>query len=90
MKLFLENSDNIYAAQQLFYSLFPAEKLERTEEKRGADIVLKLTEQEGKLTAEAKVRYHGKTARAQRTGQIKQDDPDPLAMGRITGKLLKL
>ncbi|MEG2958480.1 MAG: hypothetical protein RR828_01995, partial [Oscillospiraceae bacterium] len=72
MKLFLENSDNIYAAQQLFYSLFPAEKLERTEVKRGADIVLKLTEQEGKLTAEAKVRYRGTTARAQRTGQLEQ------------------
>ncbi|MEG1746829.1 MAG: coproporphyrinogen dehydrogenase HemZ [Oscillospiraceae bacterium] len=90
MKLFLENSDNIYAAQQLFYSLFPAEKLERTEDKRGADIVLKLTEQAGKLTAEAKVRYGGITATARRTGQIRQDDPDPLARGRITGKLLKL
>ena len=90
MKLFLQNSDNIYAAQQLFYSLFPAEKLERTEDKRGADIVLKLTEQEGKLTAETKVRYGGKTATARRTGQVDNHDPDPLQKGRVTGKLLKL
>ncbi|MEG0596966.1 MAG: coproporphyrinogen dehydrogenase HemZ, partial [Oscillospiraceae bacterium] len=90
MKLFLQNTENIYAAQQLFYSLFPAEKLERTEVKRGADIVLKLTEHEGKLTAEAKVRYRGITATARRTGQLEQDDSDPLALGRITGKLLKL
>ncbi|MEG2455388.1 MAG: coproporphyrinogen dehydrogenase HemZ [Oscillospiraceae bacterium] len=67
MKLFLEQNNFQYAAEQLFYSLFPHEKAEYAATKAEADIILKLSATARRTTASARVAYRGTTAVARRS-----------------------